>query len=141
MASCWSLAAPALPIPRRIFSPTHASASCSSAVAWRRRWRNALFVMPGLVPGIHDSLLRNTKDVDGRDKPGHDGKRLTRSDGDCRSGPFQPARGWKGGGRADRALKLLSEPPLGPVLPISRALGAPGSRDSQKISSAETSAT
>ena len=59
--------------------------------------------MPGLVPGIHDSLLRNTKDVDGRDKPGHDGKRLTRSDGDCRSGPFQPARGWKGGGRADRA--------------------------------------
>jgi hypothetical protein len=28
--------------------------------------------MPGLVPGIHD-LLSFIKDVDGRDKPGHDG--------------------------------------------------------------------
>ena len=28
-------------------------------------------VMPGLDPGIHD--LRSRKDVDGRDKPGHDG--------------------------------------------------------------------
>jgi hypothetical protein len=28
-------------------------------------------VMPGLVPGIH-VLLAETKDVDGRDKPGHD---------------------------------------------------------------------
>ncbi len=27
-------------------------------------------VMPGLVPGIHD--LAACKDVDGRDKPGHD---------------------------------------------------------------------
>jgi hypothetical protein len=27
--------------------------------------------MPGLVPGIHD-LLHCLKDVDGRDKPGHD---------------------------------------------------------------------
>ena len=26
--------------------------------------------MPGLVPGIHD--FTNEKDVDGRDKPGHD---------------------------------------------------------------------
>jgi hypothetical protein len=26
--------------------------------------------MPGLVPGIH--ALANIKDVDGRDKPGHD---------------------------------------------------------------------
>jgi hypothetical protein len=26
--------------------------------------------MPGLVPGIH--VLASTKDVDGRDKPGHD---------------------------------------------------------------------
>jgi hypothetical protein len=32
------------------------------------------FVMPGLVPGIHDLLGRGKrKDVDGRDKPGHDG--------------------------------------------------------------------
>jgi hypothetical protein len=31
-----------------------------------------IFVMPGLVPGIHDLLLSGTKDVDGRDKPGHD---------------------------------------------------------------------
>jgi hypothetical protein len=28
--------------------------------------------MPGLVPGIHVSLCCETKDVDGRDKPGHD---------------------------------------------------------------------
>jgi hypothetical protein len=32
-----------------------------------------MFVMPGLVPGIHDLLGRGEKDVDGRDKPGHDG--------------------------------------------------------------------
>jgi hypothetical protein len=29
------------------------------------------FVMPGLVPGIHG--FEREKDVDGRDKPGHDG--------------------------------------------------------------------
>src|SRR4051812_2585113 len=29
-------------------------------------------VMPGLVPGIHAFLLHSPKDVDGRDKPGHD---------------------------------------------------------------------
>jgi hypothetical protein len=28
--------------------------------------------MPGLVPGIHVFLPRNSKGVDGRDKPGHD---------------------------------------------------------------------
>jgi N-acetylglucosamine-6-phosphate deacetylase len=28
--------------------------------------------MPGLVPGIHDYHLHGIKDVDGRDKPGHD---------------------------------------------------------------------
>ena len=28
-------------------------------------------VMPGLVPGIH-AFLRGGKDVDGRNKPGHD---------------------------------------------------------------------
>jgi hypothetical protein len=32
------------------------------------------FVMPGLVPGIHVSWQHTKKDVDGRDKPGHDGK-------------------------------------------------------------------
>jgi hypothetical protein len=31
--------------------------------------------MPGLVPGIHVLLSSSTKDVDGRDKPGHDGGR------------------------------------------------------------------
>ena len=43
--------------------------------------------MPALVAGIHDLLLGgNKKDVDGRDKPGHDGEEgsptmgLTRSD-------------------------------------------------------------
>src|SRR4051812_31995851 len=29
-------------------------------------------VMPGLVPGIHDFRTAQAKDVDGRDKPGHD---------------------------------------------------------------------
>jgi hypothetical protein len=29
-------------------------------------------VMPGLVPGIHVFVPSNKKDVDGRDKPGHD---------------------------------------------------------------------
>ena len=32
--------------------------------------------MPGLVPGIHVFLSRCAKDVDGRDKPGHDGVKL-----------------------------------------------------------------
>jgi hypothetical protein len=31
------------------------------------------FVMPGLVPGIHVFSLLMKQDVDGRDKPGHDG--------------------------------------------------------------------
>ena len=30
-------------------------------------------VMPGLVPGIHVFLVISKQDVDGRDKPGHDG--------------------------------------------------------------------
>jgi hypothetical protein len=30
-------------------------------------------VMPGLVPGIHALNRSQGKDVDGRDKPGHDG--------------------------------------------------------------------
>jgi hypothetical protein len=30
--------------------------------------------MPGLVPGIHVLPCRDNKDVDGRDKPGHDGE-------------------------------------------------------------------
>jgi hypothetical protein len=30
--------------------------------------------MPGLVPGIHGLLYELDKDVDGRDKPGHDEK-------------------------------------------------------------------
>ena len=29
--------------------------------------------MPGLVPGIHVFGTTGKKDVDGRDKPGHDG--------------------------------------------------------------------
>jgi hypothetical protein len=32
----------------------------------------AFFVMPGPVPGIHVLLHFEAKDVDGRDKPGHD---------------------------------------------------------------------
>jgi hypothetical protein len=44
------------------------------------RFRNAcvdeliqVFVMLGLVPGIHVFSSHSKKDVDGRDKPGHDG--------------------------------------------------------------------
>ena len=29
--------------------------------------------MPGLVPGIHEATCEVLKNVDGRDKPGHDG--------------------------------------------------------------------
>jgi hypothetical protein len=35
-----------------------------------------MFVMPGLVPGIHVFRRRRNKNVDGRDKPGHDEERL-----------------------------------------------------------------
>ena len=35
------------------------------------RGRISIFVMPGFMPGIH-VFLRGPKDVDGRDKPGHD---------------------------------------------------------------------
>jgi hypothetical protein len=31
-----------------------------------------LFFMPGLVPGIHVLVAYGGKNVDGRDKPGHD---------------------------------------------------------------------
>jgi hypothetical protein len=34
--------------------------------------------MPGLVPGIHVLGFDIEKDVDGRDKPGHDGNILAR---------------------------------------------------------------
>jgi hypothetical protein len=34
----------------------------------------AKLVMPGLVPGIHVLTASSRKDVDGRDKPGHDEK-------------------------------------------------------------------
>jgi hypothetical protein len=36
----------------------------------------AEFVMPGLVPGIHVLQTCGKEDVDGRDKPGHDGSGL-----------------------------------------------------------------
>jgi hypothetical protein len=32
-----------------------------------------MFVMPGLVPGIHVLTAQQQEGVDGRDKPGHDG--------------------------------------------------------------------
>ncbi|YBW38027.1 hypothetical protein ACMYR2_0519 [Nitrobacter sp. TKz-YC01] len=34
---------------------------------------DGLVVMPGLVPGIHVFVRDSKQDVDGRDKPGHDG--------------------------------------------------------------------
>jgi hypothetical protein len=36
-------------------------------------WHLNETVMPGLVPGIH-VLLATGQNVDGRDKPGHDGQ-------------------------------------------------------------------
>jgi hypothetical protein len=33
--------------------------------------------MPGLVPGIHVFLDAASKNVDGRDEPGHDGRENT----------------------------------------------------------------
>jgi hypothetical protein len=33
---------------------------------------NTIIVMPGLVPGIQVFFDQQAKDVDGRDKPGHD---------------------------------------------------------------------
>jgi hypothetical protein len=37
--------------------------------------------MPGLVPGIHVFVSTSKKDVDGRDKPGHDDElAISRSD-------------------------------------------------------------
>jgi hypothetical protein len=41
--------------------------------------------MPGLVPGIHVFALDGSKDVDGRDKPGHDEKWLLLSVGQART--------------------------------------------------------
>jgi len=40
----------------------------------KQRW-NPEPVMPALVAGIHVLLNEHDKDVDGRDKPGHDGTR------------------------------------------------------------------
>jgi hypothetical protein len=40
------------------------------------RPRRNLGVMPGLVPGIHAFLVRPSKVVDGRDKPGHDDREV-----------------------------------------------------------------
>jgi 2-hydroxychromene-2-carboxylate isomerase len=58
------------------FEPRQSASRCSSDrtgwISWKRRCATPS-VMPGLVPGIHalaDHQLR--KDVDGRDKPGHD---------------------------------------------------------------------
>jgi hypothetical protein len=35
-----------------------------------------MIVMPGFMPGIHVLLRSSDKDVDGRDKSGHDDERL-----------------------------------------------------------------
>jgi hypothetical protein len=60
------------------------------------------FVVPGLVPGIHDLLSRSPKDVDGRDKPGHDERKERRTDAICDS----PARrgGFATGQRMTKGL-------------------------------------
>jgi hypothetical protein len=47
---------------------------------------NSLRVMPGLVPGIHVFVCEK-QDVDGWDKPGHDGER----NGWDRCDPYRPS--------------------------------------------------
>jgi ring-1,2-phenylacetyl-CoA epoxidase subunit PaaB len=44
----------------------------SGGAARKRALLPSSSVMPGLVPGIHVLLRQDQKDVDGRDKPGHD---------------------------------------------------------------------
>jgi hypothetical protein len=39
---------------------------------WHDGPRHIFTVMPGLVPGIHVLPAARSKDVDGRDEPGHD---------------------------------------------------------------------
>jgi hypothetical protein len=46
---------------------------CDLRWAAQDGWLIAKFVMPGLVPGIHVLSSSIKEDVDGRDKPGHDG--------------------------------------------------------------------
>jgi hypothetical protein len=43
--------------------------------------------MPGLVPGIHVFNLTEQVDVDGRDKPGHDGTEVLWITGTIGDGP------------------------------------------------------
>src|SRR5262245_52948359 len=47
--------------------------------------RHSPLVMPGLVPGIHALLSRWSKNVDGRDKPGHDARHQRCEDSAARS--------------------------------------------------------
>jgi hypothetical protein len=61
------------------FVQTHRGAS-PGALLHIRAARSAFaiwLVMPGLVPGIHALFSLSKKDVDGRDKPGHDKKWLS----------------------------------------------------------------
>src|SRR5262245_52992570 len=62
----------------------------SSKVMW---WRAppSLHVMAGLVPAIHVFLSRGTKNVDARDKPGHD-ERVRRDDVDSVHAGKKPAQ-------------------------------------------------
>jgi len=39
--------------------------------------------MAGLVPAIHALMLRDFREVDARDKPGHDGWRRSRTPAPC----------------------------------------------------------
>src|SRR5262245_44171952 len=53
--------------------------------------RPVLLVMPGLIPGIHESPYF-MQDVDGRDKPGHDGKTMKNREFSCHSGAMRQHR-------------------------------------------------
>jgi len=48
--------------------------------------------MPGLVPGIHVLGRSNQKDVDGRDKPGHDGQEIVCQAGNMPAGIAMTAK-------------------------------------------------
>jgi hypothetical protein len=80
--TCSESAKASRPTPRDSFSLRRNRKAALKASAQYRKKKNAcmgmqafshvhsFFVMPGLVPGIHDFLCR--QDVDGRDRPGHD---------------------------------------------------------------------
>ena len=68
-----------------------------------------VFVMPGLVPGIH-VLAASRKDVDGRDKPGHDGREYPQNNPTIR--PSAPTSIWSAAGTLGRPGMVMISPQI-----------------------------